>query len=214
MVLYEVLCKRMEELIQMLKDYKAPYNSTQRVAAMIIDWDNNVIARNIKSLDVPTKRGFRRMSPQSGGAGVLHAEQRVLEEAKEKASGNILITTLEPCTWRKSGKSCADLIIETGISKVVFGYPDPYHPIDSEGYLKENGIEVTNLKEYTQEIARLTNGHTWQKKKQKLERLKRQRLIVNPEKVNREYLRGTGKLGGYDRAESKRELDKLLRGPD
>ena len=211
MVLYRILCERMEELIQMLKDYKAPYDSTQPVAAMIIDENGDIIVRNFKTLNVPVKRNFGKKFGTN--IGVLHAEQRVLEEAGERARGNILITTLEPCTWRKSGKSCSELIVKAGISKVVFGYPDPYHPICSENYLEENGVEVTNLKEYNEQIAKYTNAHIGEKRKKRINQLQEQGLAFNPKERERLYLKGLGKLG-YDRPQSKRELARLLNSSD
>lgn len=178
----------------MLREYKAPYNLTQQVAAMIIDENNNLIAKNFKSLDSRT---------------ILHAEQRVLEEAGEKARGKILITTLEPCTWRKSGKSCSELIVEAGISKVVYGYEDQNQPICAKDYLKEAGIDAMYLKEYRAEIAKITNSYIGNKKEKRIKKAKEKEEIYENQK-ERKRLKAEGKLG-YHRPEEKRNFNQILR---
>jgi len=75
-----------------------------------------------------------------------HAEYTLLEKKLngQDVSGAILFTTLEPCTSRKTYKSCSEWIIEKGISKVYIGMLDPNPKIYLEGCkkLKNAGIEV------------------------------------------------------------------------
>ncbi|PLV60453.1 bifunctional diaminohydroxyphosphoribosylaminopyrimidine deaminase/5-amino-6-(5-phosphoribosylamino)uracil reductase RibD [Thermotoga sp. KOL6] len=81
--------------------------------------------------------------PYFGGP---HAERVAIEEAKRKGidlSDVTLIVTLEPCDHYGKTPPCTDLIIESGIKKVVIGMRDP-NPISGKGVekLKRNGIEV------------------------------------------------------------------------
>lgn len=76
-----------------------------------------------------------------------HAEYTLLDK-KHRANdvnGKILFATLEPCTSRKHPKvSCADRIINAGISKVYVGMPDPNPEIHGKGisHLFNNGVDV------------------------------------------------------------------------
>lgn len=60
-------------------------------------------------------------------------------------TGSTLFTTLEPCTTRKRHKSCADWIIDKGVTSVVIGMLDPNPHIHAQGLrrLRDNGVQVT-----------------------------------------------------------------------
>lgn len=79
------------------------------------------------------------------GAGMPHAEQRLLAEVEGNIKGMTLYVTLEPCNhWGKT-PPCVSGIIDRGISRVVFGFSDP-NPLVSKNntprILRESGIEV------------------------------------------------------------------------
>lgn len=86
------------------------------------------------------------------GNPVKHAEYMLLREKlsdPSKAYGATLYVTLEPCTLRRfhegyDKKSCAEHIIELGVSRVVIGMLDPNPDITYKGYraLKDAGIKV------------------------------------------------------------------------
>jgi len=80
-----------------------------------------------------------------------HAECCLLERhlVDESVRGATLYVTLEPCTnsrhWTRSGtKSCAQIIVDRGIARVVIGMQDPDGRIfgRASGFLKARGIEV------------------------------------------------------------------------
>lgn len=77
-----------------------------------------------------------------------HAERVAIEKLKsEQLHGSTIFTTLEPCIElheEQEVKSCAELIIESGIKEVVIGVLDPNGTIYSQGYRKllENNISV------------------------------------------------------------------------
>ena len=64
----------------------------------------------------------RGHTQQAGGA---HAEVMALRDAGDRASGSVLVCTLEPCAHTGRTGPCADAIIDAGISTVVYAAPDP-----------------------------------------------------------------------------------------
>jgi diaminohydroxyphosphoribosylaminopyrimidine deaminase/5-amino-6-(5-phosphoribosylamino)uracil reductase len=77
--------------------------------------------------------------------GRPHAEAVALAEAGKRAKGATLYTTLEPCAHAsKRGPTCAALIPETGIARVVIGIKDPDPRTSGDGIklLKNVGVEV------------------------------------------------------------------------
>jgi diaminohydroxyphosphoribosylaminopyrimidine deaminase / 5-amino-6-(5-phosphoribosylamino)uracil reductase len=77
--------------------------------------------------------------------GQAHAEADALNKLKNnEAKGGTLIVNLEPCThWGKT-PPCADLIIKSGIEKLVIGMKDPNPLVSGKGIqkCKNAGIEV------------------------------------------------------------------------
>ena len=86
--------------------------------------------------------GFR------GEIGKLHAERVALEKLEmPDRVGSTVYTTLEPCVVLHDDQtigSCADLIIDSSVDKVVIGVLDPNGTIYSQGLKKllENNISV------------------------------------------------------------------------
>lgn len=77
--------------------------------------------------------------------GRPHAEAAALKAAGKKARGATLYTTLEPCAhMSERGPTCAELIPEAGIARVVIGIRDPDPRTNGDGIkmLKKAGIEV------------------------------------------------------------------------
>jgi diaminohydroxyphosphoribosylaminopyrimidine deaminase/5-amino-6-(5-phosphoribosylamino)uracil reductase len=77
--------------------------------------------------------------------GRPHAEAVALGEAGGKARGATLYSTLEPCAHSSDrGPTCASLITEAGLARVVIGIRDPDARTSGKGIkmLKDAGIEV------------------------------------------------------------------------
>lgn len=81
-------------------------------------------------------------------AGEAHAEVHAISMAGEQAKGATLYVTLEPCSHFGKTPPCANLVIESGIERVVIGSTDPNPLVAGKGIelLEQNGIEVvTNV---------------------------------------------------------------------
>ncbi len=119
------------------------------VAALVVD----------ESVEPPVMRGRGRTSP----GGRPHAEANAVAEAGEAARGATLYVTLEPCARRSQrvfGPSCTEIILASGIRRVVIGAADPSPFASGEGTaaLRAAGIEViTGICEA--EAREVTRGH-------------------------------------------------------
>lgn len=76
--------------------------------------------------------------------GGLHEEREAFQNTKESANGATLYVTLEPCCHYGKTPPCTDVIIESGVSKVVIGCSDPNPKVAGKGIeqLKKHGIQV------------------------------------------------------------------------
>lgn len=124
-------------------------------------WPNPAVAALVvdESVEPPVMRGRGRTSP----GGRPHAEANAVAEAGEAARGATMYVTLEPCARRSQrvfGPSCTEIILESGIARVVIGAADPSPFASGEGTeaLRKAGIAVvTGLCEA--EAREVTRGH-------------------------------------------------------
>ncbi len=103
-------------------------------------------------------------------AGSAHAEVEAFAQAGSEAKGGTLIVTLEPCCHFGLTPPCTELILKSGISRVVIGLKDPDPRVSGKGIsiLRESGIHVLDGV-LDQEIAyqnrayifRLKTGRPW-----------------------------------------------------
>jgi diaminohydroxyphosphoribosylaminopyrimidine deaminase / 5-amino-6-(5-phosphoribosylamino)uracil reductase len=79
--------------------------------------------------------------------GGPHAEVNAVESVSDKSllSQSSLYVNLEPCCHFGKTPPCTDLIIRSGIPKVLFGSSDPFPEVSGKGeaVLKNSGVEVT-----------------------------------------------------------------------
>jgi diaminohydroxyphosphoribosylaminopyrimidine deaminase/5-amino-6-(5-phosphoribosylamino)uracil reductase len=77
--------------------------------------------------------------------GGPHAEAIAIKACKREAKGATLYTTLEPCCHFGKTPPCTDLIIQSGIKKVVCAAIDPNPMVNGKGlkYLTKQGIRVS-----------------------------------------------------------------------
>ncbi len=76
-------------------------------------------------------------------AGHPHAEVAALNKVGDAAKGAILYVTLEPCCHYGKTPPCTELIMQRGISKVIYAYQDPNPQVAGLGaqQLQQAGIE-------------------------------------------------------------------------
>jgi len=77
-------------------------------------------------------------------AGEDHAERKALKMAGNRARGATLYVTLEPCCHFGKTPPCTEIIIASGVSRVVAAVRDPFPKVSGKGFqiLKNAGIEV------------------------------------------------------------------------
>lgn len=77
-------------------------------------------------------------------AQVTHAEVLALEDAGEQARGATLYTTLEPCSHHGRTPPCTEMIIRSGIARVVAAMIDPNPQVCGRGLetLRRAGVRV------------------------------------------------------------------------
>ena len=82
-------------------------------------------------------------SPYGGAHAEVNAINAVLE--KEFLKESTLYVSLEPCSHYGKTPPCTELIIKSGIPKVVIGIRDPFKAVNGSGIekLQKSGIEVT-----------------------------------------------------------------------
>jgi diaminohydroxyphosphoribosylaminopyrimidine deaminase / 5-amino-6-(5-phosphoribosylamino)uracil reductase len=77
-------------------------------------------------------------------AGMPHAEVEAFGKIGNRAPGATLYVTLEPCNHFGKTPPCTELILKSGVKKVVVGMRDPNPLVTGGGceYLEKKGIEV------------------------------------------------------------------------
>ena len=63
-----------------------------------------------------------------GASNQDHAEQLLLKQLQSREfdlKGSVAYITLEPCTERRTGTPCADLLVKAGVGVVYIGNCDP-----------------------------------------------------------------------------------------
>ena len=76
--------------------------------------------------------------------GEFHAERNAILNCKEDMTNADMYVTLEPCCHYGKTPPCTDIIIKSGIKRVIVGCTDDYPLVENKGIkkLKENKIEV------------------------------------------------------------------------
>lgn len=98
-----------------------------RVGAIVLSADGKVIARAAHQ-----------------GPGRPHAEADALDRAGTAAAGGTLVVTLEPCAHHGRTAPCADVVVESGLARVIVGAVDPDERVDGRGLrrIEEAGVEL------------------------------------------------------------------------
>ncbi|EFK05607.1 riboflavin biosynthesis protein RibD [delta proteobacterium NaphS2] len=77
-------------------------------------------------------------------AGMPHAEVEAFRKVGNRAPGATLYVTLEPCNHHGKTPPCTELILKSGVKRVVVGMRDPNPLVTGGGcdYLEKKGLEV------------------------------------------------------------------------
>jgi diaminohydroxyphosphoribosylaminopyrimidine deaminase / 5-amino-6-(5-phosphoribosylamino)uracil reductase len=127
-----------------------PAETAFSVGAVLITADGSLLAT-----------GFSRETDPAD-----HAEEVALAKAASAGGGPflhsaVMYSSLEPCAARFSRPTpCADLIIESGVSRVVIAWQEPpiFVPGGGAARLREAGVDVKVLDEFAS-AARAVNAH-------------------------------------------------------
>jgi len=76
--------------------------------------------------------------------GEAHAEVNAIHEAGSLAQGATLVVNLEPCCFHGKTPACTDLILKSGIKRVVIGMQDPHMRVHGRSIqiLKNAGLDL------------------------------------------------------------------------
>ena len=127
-----------------------PSETAYSVGAVIVGADGTEVSR-----------GYSR----EGGDPLVHAEESALGKlaaGDPRLAGATIYSTLEPCSQRKSRpRTCTQLIIASGIRRVVFAWREPSLLVaDCQGaeQLRDAGIEVIEFPEFAP-MVKAANAH-------------------------------------------------------
>lgn len=121
---YEML---MRKCLSLAKKSCGSVSPNPLVGCVIFDDDFNIISRG-----------------RHEKYGQNHAERNAILNSPIDVGGKSLIVNLEPCCHQGKTPPCTDLIIESGIKRVILGMTDPNPLVAGKGIkkLKDAGIEV------------------------------------------------------------------------
>lgn len=118
--------------------------------------NNKMVGCVIVKKGVIIGRGFRNLFIINDRPHLdicFHAEHIALMEAGIHSKGSTLYCTMEPCNKRHRGLwntvepplSCTDLIINSGVERVVYLETDDGEGFGGAGVMKEKGIKVDKI---------------------------------------------------------------------
>ncbi|MFG1920862.1 deaminase [Cryptosporangium sp. NPDC048952] len=124
-----------------------PSTSAFSVGALIVDSDGTVVADGWSRRDDPYE----------------HAEESALTRAgtDPRLATATIYSSLEPCSARASrSRTCTELILESGVRRVVFGWREPEIFVDCDGAerLRDAGLTVIEVPSLAP-LVRKVNAH-------------------------------------------------------
>jgi diaminohydroxyphosphoribosylaminopyrimidine deaminase / 5-amino-6-(5-phosphoribosylamino)uracil reductase len=130
-----------------MTDAPAPTGSDERFMARALELARSRLGKTAPNPSVGcviVRDGKLIGEGATGDGGRPHAEEVALGHAGDVAAGATAYVTLEPCGARSSGgASCSQLLVETGIARVVIACEDS-HPVGARGAsrLRAAGVDV------------------------------------------------------------------------
>lgn len=117
----------MRQALDLARQGTALASPNPRVGAVVVDTAGEVVGSGFHTYE-----------------GMKHAEVLALERAGEKARGNTLYLNLEPCCHQGRTGPCTEVVIASGVKRVVIGMTDPNPRVAGKGVerLRVAGIAV------------------------------------------------------------------------
>ena len=96
----------------------------------------------------------------TGNSGRPHAEYNAIKNTKKNLKGSTAYVTLEPCSHEEETPSCARILAEAGVAKVVSPLADPNPIVNGKGFemLKNYGVTVQIDDYYKREAYKIIEG--------------------------------------------------------
>lgn len=128
---------------EMAKSYD-PING-KKVGCVIVK-KNVIVGRGFRNLFIVKESPYLDIC--------FHAEHIALMEAGEHSKGSTMYCTMEPCTKRHAGSwnkmdipdSCSDMIIKSGVSRLVYFESDNGEGSGGKEHLIKAGLKVSQIK--------------------------------------------------------------------
>ncbi len=97
----------------------------------------------------------------TGESGRPHAEYNAMSKCKDQIKGSTVYVTMEPCSHEGATPSCARILAEAGVAKVVCPIIDPNPAVNGKGFeiLKNSGVEVFIDKEHNKKAKRIIDNN-------------------------------------------------------
>jgi diaminohydroxyphosphoribosylaminopyrimidine deaminase / 5-amino-6-(5-phosphoribosylamino)uracil reductase len=117
----------MRQALDLARQGTALASPNPRVGAVVVDTAGEVVGSGFHTYE-----------------GMKHAEVLALERAGKKAPGGTLYLNLEPCCHRGRTGPCTEVVIASGVKRVVIGMTDPNPRVAGKGVerLRVAGIAV------------------------------------------------------------------------
>jgi diaminohydroxyphosphoribosylaminopyrimidine deaminase/5-amino-6-(5-phosphoribosylamino)uracil reductase len=91
----------------------------------------------------------------------VHAEESALGKLGERDRPHTVYSSMEPCGRRRSRpRTCAELIVEAGVARVVYALGEPPVFVEPTGadLLRRAGVEVVRIADLADEVRKI-NEH-------------------------------------------------------
>jgi diaminohydroxyphosphoribosylaminopyrimidine deaminase / 5-amino-6-(5-phosphoribosylamino)uracil reductase len=117
----------MRQALDLARQGTALASPNPRVGAVVVDTAGDVVGSGFHTYE-----------------GMKHAEVLALERAGKKARGGMLYLNLEPCCHQGRTGPCTEVVIASGVKRVVIGMTDPNPRVAGKGVerLRVAGIAV------------------------------------------------------------------------
>ena len=116
----------MRQALELARQGTAQTSPNPQVGAVVLDGSGEVAGTGFHTYE-----------------GLKHAEVLALEQAAARARGGTLYLNLEPCCHQSRTGPCTDVVITSGVKRVVVAMPDPNPLVAGQGIEKLRAAGIT-----------------------------------------------------------------------